>query len=348
MLALLLLRGLGLEELEGVIELDSLSFWKYVQTREPYQPWLVGFIRNGSKKCEECLPVLNAVADRCGGFMYVGTIDQDKEPIIAFDHGVKKNWTAVLFNGDGYRVLDIPCEEEKYYHLLADSLPNTIQEARPEWLKTSKKKPSLVFVKHVFKPNSLMKAVGAHFSRRGVRVGLCTERESFMKFGVRDEAKIVYINRTDTYNIPVLEDYKTLRRVIGSYVGNEAPAALPVPGRVLPGKRFEEECVTGTVCVVHASRTRSRLFELRRERFGDSRVRLFSGMRGLPEFMGEGELWVIGGGGSPSVKVIGFNELDSEVERALRGEGVWNSTGSSDLNQNPIEGEGEGPSGSEL
>jgi hypothetical protein len=313
-----------LEEPEGLITLNSVLFRRYVENREPYQPWLVAFTRNGSKKCAACIPVLEQVAAKCYGYMFVGKIDQDKELLLAHDYKVKRNWTIFLFNESGHVQFTSPCNSQQYYRLLVDNLPNDVLDADPSWIKSSAKRPSAILFTSRFRVPHMWRAVAGYFKDRGLRVGLCTEPEYFEKFGVKSVPTVLYLNRSGQYPVRNVPDYKALRNTLNQYRRNKRPLEKPVIQRFFLASQFKDECIGNRICVFDTSQSIDSRFALKETRFPDERLRFFSGSTDLPyPFMKADELWIFSGDGSGLNPVSDIQELDYIIKFTLKGSIKW-------------------------
>jgi len=320
----LLFSSYSLQEPEGVVELNRVLFRRYVETRESYQPWLVAFTRNGSKKCSRCEPILEEVAAKSYGYLFVGKVDQDKEPLLAMDYGVTRNWTVFLFNKDGHTKITFPCDSQKYYRLLIDNLPTDVLDADPTWIESAKKKFSVILLTSRFKVPYIWRAIGGYFKQKGLRVGLITEQEYIDKYNVKRLPTILYINSTGQYSIPSVQDYKTLRSYVSLTFNNKPLPVKPNIQRFFLTKQYKDECKKGLICVVHASRSIDPRFALKETRFSDDRVRFFSGFSDLPyKFIKEGEIWIFNGEGDSLVPVDGIHDLDEMLKFVLRGTIKW-------------------------
>lgn len=323
MIFLLLFEIVSLEEPEGLISMDRVLFRRYVEARNPIQPWLVAFIRNGSKKCSRCVPYLEQVASRSYGYMFVGTVDQDKEPLLVKDYGVKKNWTLFLFDKNGHHQITFPCDPQRYYRLLVDSLPNEVLDVDPTWLKTSKKKPSAILFTSQFKVPHMWRAISGYF--KGIlRIGLCTENDYFEKFQITRTPTVLYLNSSGQYQVRNVQDYKTMRSYLELMRKNKPLPIKPVIQRFFLSSDFNEKCVDGTICVFHASKSIDTRFQLKETRFSDEKLRFFSGVNDLPyKFMKENDLWIFNGDRSGLIPVTDFQDLDEMIKFVLKGSIKW-------------------------
>ena len=316
----------ALEEPEGLISLNRVLFRRYVEARDSSQPWLVAFVRNGSKKCKKCIPYLEQVAEKSYGYMFVGIVDQDKEPILVHDYEVKKNWTVLLFNKAGYQQISIPCDPQKYYRMLVDSLPDNVLDADPSWVKSSKKKPSAILFTSRFKVPYMWRAISGYF-KNSLRIGLCTESDYFESFDVIHTPTIVYLNGSGMFpihNAQIIQDYKTLRNYLDLFRHNKELPEKPQIQRFFLSEQFNEKCTGDTICVFHASRSIDPRFSLKETRFPDPRLRFFSGSSNLPyKFMKEDELWIIKGDKTGINPVTDFQDLDEMISYHLKGTIKW-------------------------
>ncbi|KAK8870317.1 hypothetical protein M9Y10_008195 [Tritrichomonas musculus] len=311
------------EEPEGLVSLNKVLFRRYVEARDPSQPWLVAFVRNGSKKCARCIPYLEQVASRSYGYMFVGTIDQDNEPVLVSDYHVKKNWTIFLFNKDGAKQLTFPCDPQKYYRLLLDSLPNNVLEADPSWIESSKKKPSAILFTSRFKVPHMWRALSGWFKDR-LRIGLCTEQEFFEKFKITRTPTVLYLNSSGQYLVRNVQDYKTLRSYLELFRKNQNLPIKPMIQRFFLSSQFKDECKPGLVCVFDTSRSIDSRFQLRETRFTDERLRFFSGSTDLPyKFMKDDEIWIFNGDKTGLNPVTDIQELDDMIKFTLKGSIKW-------------------------
>ena len=313
-----------LQEPEGVVQMNRVLFRRYVETRESYQPWLVAFTRNGSKKCSRCEPLLDEVASRCYGYMFVGKVDQDKEPLLAYDYDVQRNWTIFLFNKDGHTKITFPCDSQKYYKLLVDNLPTDVLDADPSWLESSKKKPSAVLFTSRFRIPHMWRAIGGYFKSKGLRIGLCTEQDYIDKFNIKRLPTVLYMNSSGHYPVQNVQDYKTLRSYLTSVFHNKPPPVKPKIQRFFLTSQFKEECKSGLICVLHASRSIDPRFTLKEIRFSDERLRFFSGLTDLPfKFIKENEIYIFNGNDNSIVSVDDIHELDEMIKFVIRGNIKW-------------------------
>jgi hypothetical protein len=314
----------SLEEPEGLISLNRNLFRRYVETREPYQPWIVAFTRNGSKKCAKCVPILEQVAARCYGYMFVGQVDQDREPLLAHDYDVSRNWTAFLFYKDGYVKITSPCDAHQYYRLLVDHLPNDVLDADPTWLESSQKKASVILFTSRFNIPHMWRAIGGYFRDRGLRVGLVTEPEFFVKFGVSASPTVLYLNKSGSYRVRNVPDYKALRNYLVALTKNRPPPVKPTIQRFFLASQFAEQCTGNRICVFHASQSIDPRFAVKETRFTDERLRFFSGSSDLPyPFMKENEVWIFKGDRTGLNPVTDFQDLDDMIKFTLRGTLKW-------------------------
>ena len=324
MFSLFLARCFALEEPEGLISLNGALFRRYVQSRESYQPWLVAFTRNESEECEKCIPMLEQVASKCYGYMFVGTIDQDKEPLLTRDYKVKKNWTVFLFGKDGHKQVDFACDAQKYYRLLVDNLPNDVLDADASWVESSKKKPSAVLFTSRFRIPHMWRAIGGYFKNKGLTIGLCTEQEYFSKFNVTKTPTVLYMNKTGSYPVANVQDYKTLRSYLNHMRRNKIPPVKPTIERFFLARQFRDECKGDTICVFHTAQSIDPRFALRETRFADERLRFFSGSTDLPyKFMKQNEIWIFKGDGTGLNPVVDIQDLDDMIKFTLRGNIKW-------------------------
>ncbi|OHT13404.1 hypothetical protein TRFO_16362 [Tritrichomonas foetus] len=313
----------SLEEPEGLVTLNRVLFRRYVETRDPSQPWLVAFVRNGSKKCAKCIPYLEQVAERSYGYMFVGIVDQDKEPVLTLDYNVQKNWTIFLFNKDGHTQIPYPCDPQKYYRLLVDNLPNYVLDADPSWIESSKKKPSAILFSSRFKVPHMWRAISGYF-KDILRIGLCTESEFFDKFEITRTPAVLYINSSGKYLVQNVQDYKTLRNQLNLMRRNKLLEVKPNIQRFFLSSQFKDECKGDTICVFHSSRSIDQRFVLKETRFNDARLRFFSGFTDLPyKFMKENELWIFSGDGTGVNPVNDIQDLDDMIKFHLRGNIKW-------------------------
>jgi hypothetical protein len=314
----------AIEEPEGLVTMNRVFFRRYVEAREPYQPWLVAFTRNGSKKCRYCIPLLEQVAARSYGYLFVGKVDQDLEPLLAQDYGVERNWTIFLFNKDGHVKLTGLCDAQKYYRLLLDNLPNEVLDADPTWLQSSKTKPSAILFTSRFRIPPMWRAIAGYFKDKGLRVGLCTEQEYFDKFHVRTSPTVLYLNKSGEYPVENAQDYKTLRSYLNAVRRNKIPPVKPTVQRFFLASQFQDECKPGNICVFHASQSMDPRFALRETRFADPRLRFFSGLSDLPfKFVKEGEIWLFSGDRTGVTPVRDIQDLDDVIKFTLRGALRW-------------------------
>lgn len=313
----------ALDEPEGLVSLNGVLFRRYVEARDPTQPWLVAFVRNGSKKCARCIPQLEQVASRCYGYMFVGIVDQDSEPRLVSDYKVQKNWTVFLFDKDGYKHLPFPCDQQKYYRLLLNSLPNNVLDADSSWIESSKKKPSAILFTSRFKVPHMWRAISGYF-KDILRIGLCTEQEFFEKFVVTRTPTVLYLNSSGQYPIPNVQDYKTLRNYLNLYRKNQNLPIKPEFQRFFLSSQFKKECKPGTICIFHTSRSIDQRFQLRETRFKEENLRFFSGANDLPyKFMKENELWIFNGDGTGLNPVTDIQELDDMIKFTLKSKIKW-------------------------
>lgn len=312
---------LCLEEPEGYIELNKVMFRRYVQARQPYQPWIVVFQKNNSKKIEKCAPILEELAEKSYGYFFFGKVDIKKEPLLAHDFGIKKKWQAVLFNKMGQILLDFPCDKTRYNKMLLESIPQEVQEADPSWLDSSKKKNSVVLFGKAFNVPTYWKAIGAYFKNKGLRVGLCTEPEYIAAFGAKPKGTtILYLNASGSYNIPYSTDYKRLRESIELAHANKPLPEKNTDERMFLSFKFKEKCKPGKICVFHVVKSIDPRYERKEIRFTDQRLIFFSGSNNLPyKFMEENSIWIFDGDGTKKYKVPSIQELDSAIKSALSG-----------------------------
>jgi hypothetical protein len=321
MLPLLFSCVLCLEEPEGYIELNRVMFRRYVQSRQPYQPWIVVFQNNISDKVNICTPIIEELAEKSYGYFFLGKVDVKKEPLLAHDFRIKSDWQAVLFNKDGHSFLNIPCDRTKYNRALLESIPQEVKEADPTWIESSKKKNSVILFGKAFNVPTYWKAIGAYFKKKGLRVGLCTEPEYITAFGVkRKGTTILYLNRSGSFKVPYTTDYKKLRDNIKTMNANK-----PLPKRIIEDRmflsfKFKEKCTPGKICVFHAVRSIDPRFERKEIRFPDSRLIFFSGISDIPySFIEENSIWILDGEGTKKYNVASIQELDSAIKSALSG-----------------------------
>ena len=243
-----------LQEPEGVVELNRVLFRRYVEAREPSQPWLVAFIRNGSKKSAKCIPYLHQVAEKGYGFMFVGIVDQDKEPILSKDYGVQKNWTIFLFNKNGHQKLTQECNPTFYYRTLVDNLPqNAVLDADPSWIESSQKHPSAILFTSRFKVPNMWRAIGGYFQNRGLRIGLITEHEYIEQMNIRRLPTVLYLNASGSYPVENIPDFKTLRFYLNNVRNNKPPPVKTEIQRFFLSSQFKNECKPGLICVFHTA-----------------------------------------------------------------------------------------------
>jgi hypothetical protein len=319
---------ISLEEPEGLVTLNHVLFRRYVEARDPIQPWLVAFTRNGSKKCAKCIPVLEQVAARSEGYIFVGIVDQDREVFLTQDYGVEKNWTIFLFNKDGYHKLLFPCDYQKYYRLLLDNLPDAVLEADASWIESAERKPSAILFTSRFKVPNMWRAIAGFFQNRGLRIGLCTEQEMFQKFNVIRIPSVLYLNKSGSYPVQNVPDYKTLRKYLDAVRRNKVPPVPPKIQRLFLSSQFKQECKAGRICVFHVSQSLDPRFAMKETRFSDERLRFFSGTTDVPyEFMKQGELWIFDGNGTGLNPVTDIQELDDMIKFTVKGTIKWSPFG---------------------
>lgn len=316
--------SVSLDEPEGLIKMNRVLFRRYVENRELSQPWIVAFTRNGSKKFNKCIPTLEQVAAKSYGYMFVGMVDRDQEPLLAKDYDVKKNWTVFLFNKNGHAQLPFPCDAQKYYRLLVDNLPNDVDDADPSWIESSKKKTSVILFTSRFKIPHMWRAIGGYFKTRGLRVGLCTEQEYINKFEIEKLPTVLYMNSSGHYKVQNAHDYKTLRNNLNDYFYNRPPHQKSTMQRFFLSDQFSQECTPGLICVFHSSKSIDPRFALKETRFSEDRLRFFSGFTNLPyKFMKEDEIYLFNGDRSGLISVDDIQELDEMIKFALKGTIKW-------------------------
>ena len=315
----LLISIASLEEPEGYIQLNRVLFRRYVQGRAKYQPWIVVFQNNLSKKVETCTPILEELAEKSYGYFFVGKVDVKKEPVLAHNFKIKKKWTAFLFNKDGQHMINIPCDKGKYTKMLLDSLPEAVQDADQSWITSSRKKKSVILFGKKFNVPTYWRAIGAYFEDKNLRVGVCTEQDEMEKFGVKSKGTtILYLNSSGAYNIPYTSDYKALRNVIELANANKPLPPKSNDERFFLSTKFNEKCTKGKICVYHAVRSIDPRFERKEIRFTDPRIVFFSGTMEIPfKFIKEDEIWIISGDKLSGYKVNGIQELDNAIHSVL-------------------------------